>query len=311
MFAVKRLTCALLILLAFDGCKGAPETTAARAAPETTGAESAAAAAQRPILYVVRGKGEPSFLFGTIHAGISAKRVLGEKGLGLVARSRVLLTELPADIDPTVLLGAMLLPEETSLNAILGEARFRALSARITSAPPALVDRLAPWAAMLQAGVDDMKRFAKSRGGDATAAMDAELQSLAQKHGIPNLGLEAVEDQIAIFTSIEPDVLIELIDDAVSEKGQATVAKLYEAYLAGDADTVLAITEEDKEDAPELFARLLPERNRAWMKALMTEIETGNAFVAVGAAHLLGEDGLVDLLRSAGFTVDRAGPADY
>jgi uncharacterized protein len=313
MSVLSKLPSALLFLLAFAGCKAAPETAPAPAAPSAVagGESTEAPAAKRPLLYVVRGEGSPSYLFGTIHAGVSAERVLGEGGLATVARSRVLLTELSAEIDPAVLLGAMLLPKDSSLQSIVGEERFRVLTARITEAPPAFVDRLAPWAAMLQAGAEDMKRLAKAREGDFAAAMDLELQNLAKKHGVTNVGLEGVEDQIAVFVGIAPDLLLELLDDAASEKGQASLEKLYDAYLAGDADAILALTEEDIEDAPELYERLLPARNKAWMKTLTAELTKGAAFVAVGAAHLYGDEGLIALLREAGFTVERATPSDY
>jgi uncharacterized protein len=312
MMTVRKLTATLLLLLAFSGCTRAPETAsppASDTASATAGDESTASI--RPILYVVRGKGEPSLLMGTIHVGVSAKSTLGEAGLAAVTKSRILLTELSSDIDQALVASAMMLPKERSLRAILGEDRFASLSARITSVPPIVVDRLAPWAAMVQAGMEDMKRLSKARGGDASAMMDNELQTAAALGGVPNVGLEAVEDQLSIFTTMDQALVLKLIDEATSEKGQASVGRLYDAYLAGDGESLLALTLEDIEDAPELYERLLPARNKAWMKTLVPELVKGRAFVAVGAAHLFGDDGLIALLRREGFTVERATPADY
>ena len=54
-----------------------------------------------------------------------------------------------------------------------------------------------------------------------------------------------------------------------------------------------------------MMVELLDVRNRAWMPRLQTELSIGNAFVAVGALHLPGEVGLIELLRDIGFSGTR------
>jgi hypothetical protein len=117
-----------------------------------------------------------------------------------------------------------------------------------------------------------------------------------------------MEFQISQFDEMsltEQDrLLASTIKELDTEK--ASVTKLADAWKAGDVPTVERIVLQDLRDEPRMYQRLLVDRNRTWIPkidALFTR--RGRAFVVVGAAHLVGPDGLLAMLRSKGYTIEQ------
>jgi uncharacterized protein YbaP (TraB family) len=84
------------------------------------------------------------------------------------------------------------------------------------------------------------------------------------------------------------------------------VTALADAWKNGDAATVERIVLQDLRQEPRMYERLLVERNRTWLP-LIEELfaRPGRAFVVVGAAHLVGPDGLLALLKARGYAVEQ------
>jgi hypothetical protein len=100
-------------------------------------------------------------------------------------------------------------------------------------------------------------------------------------------------------------MLIEAIDEA--EQGPSELASMTRAWEHGDTDALERVVVEDmRRDYPELYQVLFIRRNAAWLPVIERELAgAGTEFIAVGAGHLLGPDGLVAQLRARGVTVER------
>ncbi len=87
------------------------------------------------------------------------------------------------------------------------------------------------------------------------------------------------------------------------------IAEMTTAWERGDLDMLERVVVDDtREEYPDVYEALFVRRNNAWMDVLVRELEgSGVDFVAVGAGHLLGQDGLVAQLRARGYTVERVG----
>ena len=92
----------------------------------------------------------------------------------------------------------------------------------------------------------------------------------------------------------------------------------FEAYIAGDEEALGKLSADfgsfeksgrDKAEFDEMMTDMLYARNKAWIPELQDIMKDGKAFVAVGAAHLIGKGSVVELLTSAGYTVNRGGNA--
>ena len=122
---------------------------------------------------------------------------------------------------------------------------------------------------------------------------------------------ETPEQQLGFFAELSPDVqrqmLLEAIDEA--EKGPAALDELSAAWERGEIGTLERLLNEDmRTEYPEVYAAHISRRNAAWIAMLTHELQgSGVDFVAVGAAHLVGDEGLVAQLRARGIRVERVG----
>jgi uncharacterized protein YbaP (TraB family) len=143
-------------------------------------------------------------------------------------------------------------------------------------------------------------------GFDASLGLDKHFYDRAQVDGKAIQGLETTDFQISLFDGMSKDqqerFLAETLKGVDSEK--ASVAKLTGAWKAGDAVTIERLVMSDVKSNPFIYERLLVARNRTWLpkiEALFSRPR--HAFVVVGAAHLVGPDGLVAMLKAKGYQV--------
>jgi uncharacterized protein YbaP (TraB family) len=140
-----------------------------------------------------------------------------------------------------------------------------------------------------------------TKSGDSANGVDRGLLT----RGIPVMGLESFADQFAIFDRLAHADQAELLRLTAQDSGRDDHAA-QEAWLTGD----LARLEHEELSGvladPELHEALLAGRNRAWVPRIARVLESGRRpLVAVGAGHMMGEDGLPALLAAEGYTVKR------
>ncbi|ALE16404.1 lipoprotein, putative [Altererythrobacter epoxidivorans] len=126
--------------------------------------------------------------------------------------------------------------------------------------------------------------------------------------GRPIHEFEGVEKQLGIFDQLpekeQQDLLAAVVEEA--DTRSADPARLQRAWLSGDIKVLEEATTEGMLADPELRQALLVDRNRDWLSQLIKRLDQGQRpLVAVGAAHLVGPDGLPALLERQGYTVSR------
>lgn len=151
---------------------------------------------------------------------------------------------------------------------------------------------------------------------DAEApGLDMNIERLATAAGVPVTALETVDEQLAALeddgTGVMDDVL--RLSFAAAEDFEHNFFLTHALYRTGHIGALwtlsLALLEEHlapdevQRIADAFWERLVASRNRRMVERMMPVLEEGGVFVAVGALHLPGEDGIVDLLREAGYTV--------
>ena len=137
------------------------------------------------------------------------------------------------------------------------------------------------------------------------SGVEIELMTIAKKEKKEILGFETIEFQSSIFDSIPYSVqakdLLKSIDSMAKYK--LYFNKMVQTYKNQQTDSLVAIVNDKTFTDGENNDALLKNRNVNWVKQLKTILPKTNIFMAVGAAHLFGKDGLIDLLRKDGFTV--------
>lgn len=284
----------LLASLALAGCKPAPP-----AEPQLSGA---------PALWTVqRNDGAVAgWLFGTIHALPPDSEWWTPALESAAGQAGVLVVEV-RDLDPTAIgkvferlaKGCPCPPVASRLPASARPQYARLLAANDLSARQ--YDGLETWAAALalaQAGAETR----------AQAANGADRALISHFEGRPVAELEGAGAQLAIFDALPEAAQRRLLAEVVTGTAKAATdpERLARAWLRADLDLLDQETRQGFLADPALYDALLKRRNLAWLERLDPLLADGRRpFVAVGAAHLLGPDGLIALLETRGYRVER------
>ena len=264
----------------------------------------------------------PSHLFGTLHSTAAAARGLPPGPARALDAARVLLVEIaPKEqarlaglmADPAVLLDRDGPGLTDRLPDPLQDAAEAAFAKR--GLPLAAVDRLKPWVLISLLAVPPCEQEALAAGG---RLLDQAIVESAHRAGVPVAGLETAEQSLAAFSRLSAPEIDRLLADAVAgaeveEDMRATLERLYrEERLAVATELMIHLSQArgaiagSRAAAAALEREVMVARNRLWLPRIRAALETGGAFVAVGALHLSGPQGLVALLRAEGFTLTRA-----
>jgi hypothetical protein len=203
---------------------------------------------------------------------------------------------------------AMFLDKGQTLEQVLGKELHEELIAWLKANGHRKIDqgfdRMKPWAIMMTLGSQGKRR--RTGGG---LFLDAQLQFDAIRQGKPTYGLETMAEQVEAFDGMPLKDQVALLRDSLRSESQPeeitdTVTR---AYLARDLAALMSLSTDLRKENPgaydTLMDRLLVRRNRNMAERMPARLNEGNAFIAVGALHLPGEDGVLNLLARAGWRV--------
>jgi hypothetical protein len=148
----------------------------------------------------------------------------------------------------------------------------------------------------------------ESLGYSPEHGLDVHLHARAVAAGKPVIGLESLEEQLDLFDDIpmeKQDALLKhMLDDI--DVAVTNMDELVTAWATGDAATLQDILTTSFEGHETLYQRFVTDRNARWMDTLLPFLQgKRSAIVVVGAAHLVGPDGLVERLRRLGYGVEQ------
>jgi uncharacterized protein YbaP (TraB family) len=275
------------------------------------------AAAWHPILYRIAGS-KPSYLFGTIH--IPDNRLQPPDMLKSAYRdAEEVVTELPLDdTSPAHAMQLAQLPGGKSLSTELPKATYDRLKSvfdrkNLGMAFP-LVEHMKVWAVGIQVGLLD--HLQQLMGG--AKPIDVILHDNAKTAGKRTSGLETETEQLSVFDGLTKDEQTRFLEESLDEEDKAerehkdVFAALMTLYLAGDEGPLLAELnagfDMKRPLDQKLLKRLITDRNKIMTDRISAKIKSAPGhvyFFAVGAAHLLGDDGIVSQLKKKGMTVER------
>jgi len=267
----------------------------------------------RGLLYEMRAGANTVYLFGTLHVGKPELNPLSRQAnLALAASERLYLevnltdaTTVNADTAAAAMYG-----DGTTLDQKLPAALMEKVSARLAryQFPQEVALKMKPW--ML--GQTLLLLEAKRRGYDPELANEFYLMDYARAAHKEILGLETLSEQFAIFDRMSQAQQQAFLEQTLSEledsRFEARLKAMVDAWANADAraleDELQYEKTQDSVFASILLPRLIDERNRVMADRIADIARSGpKSFVAVGALHLVGKDGIVEQLRRRGFTV--------
>jgi uncharacterized protein len=261
---------------------------------------------------VERTDGAASYVFGTLHSTDERITALPQPVSDAFAASQTLAIECILD-NPAIfkISRAMLLPGGERLDASMSAAqvtRLKDVSADYHM-PFTMVTRFKPWGAMMLFSVPPSEHMRAAAG---LKPLDERLRSEAEAAGKTVLGLETVDEQIDTLDGMGPADQMLMLDSTLQDvdRIESVFANLRDAYLARNLVAVYGILNAEKSDdatgaVSRFEQRLIIDRNRRMVNRMDKLLRQGNAFVAVGALHLPGTHGILQLLSDEGYQVTR------
>jgi uncharacterized protein YbaP (TraB family) len=197
-----------------------------------------------------------------------------------------------------------MLPAGQTLDAVLTPSTLVAVREKVAALglPLAPLQLFKPWSLALT-----LEGMAWQQAGlDPNLGLDKHFYDLAKARGIAVKGLETVDFQLGQFDGLSMAQQDRMLAATLKEMSTAkdSLTELAQAWKAGDVGAIERLARNDFESEPEINQRLLVDRNRNWLpqvEGLFTR--PTSSMVIVGAAHLVGPDGLVAQLRARGYTV--------
>jgi len=307
-------------------------SVAASSAPSSEPSASASAAASttpepislptqvsawHPLLYRVSGT-KPSYLFGTIHIPDARLTLPAQSLKDAFHDAEEVVTELPLDdTSSTHALQLASMPGGRTLSTELPKATYdrvkKAFVDKGLGMGFPMFEHMKVWAIAVQVSLlDHIQEMTNGK------PIDLVLHNRAKELGKKTSGLETETEQLTVFDGLTKDEQTRLLEESLDERDKDVAehrdqfATLMNLYIAGDEVPLLtglnSTFDMHKPLDVKLFKRLITDRNKIMTDRITAKMKTAPPavyFFAVGAAHLLGDDGIVSQLKKKGITVER------
>lgn len=265
----------------------------------------------RPALWAIRQAHSTVYLFGTVHLLPDDTDWHYPALDRALAASDSLTIELTDD-NPATMQALVLQygldpahPLAQKLDADENAALARAAQAAGVPGGPRTLQIMRPWLAALTLAVAPLVKA----GLDPAHGVDKLLKAQMLAAGKPVNGLETAEQQIRFLADLPPAVELAFLRSTLHDvdRGNAELTTLIGAWKSGDTAAIARLEDEElRRTEPQLYRRLLVDRNRAWARRIAALLhQPGTVFIAVGAAHLAGPDSVQAQLRQLGVDVER------
>lgn len=264
---------------------------------------------KKHFLWKVEGAGASvAYLLGSLHVLTPEFYPLSAEINTAFAASQTLVEEVDFDemSDPAQMMSALakaMLTGQT-LDQIVAPATFAEVSRRAEKSglPMQALQRMRPWLV----AVTLMGPTLQAAGYTAELGVDKHFFDRAKAAGMKHQALETLAYQLDRFDELSPklqeELLISTLKDIDTQVGN--VKELAQQWVAGDVKALEKSLLVSFEDSRELYERILVERNRNWVPHVDACLQqNAGCFIVVGAAHLVGPDGLPAMLSRKGYKV--------
>ncbi len=261
-------------------------------------------------LWKVEGEaGGVAYLLGSLHVLTPEWYPLSATINQAFAESKTLVEEIDLDeaADPTLMMAALakaMLTGGKTLDQIVAPETYAEVERRAgkSGLPMAALQRMKPWLVAITL----MAPMLQTAGFKPELGVDRHFFDRAKASGMKRRGLETLAYQLDRFDQLSPRLQEDLLKTTMEELDIAVagVTEMAQAWASGNVASMEKLTLAALQESPELYKRLLLERNANWVPHVENCLtEKAGCFIVVGAAHLVGSDGLPVLLAKKGYKV--------
>jgi uncharacterized protein len=260
------------------------------------------------LLWEIKGKGlsQPSYIYGTVHSFDSKAFRYVSQLAPKIAASDIFAMEMILDMQSQNLMDLMqyaIMPGDTTISMLLEPADYDRLSQYMTDSvglPMMMLGKMKPF--FLMAMMTE-----QSSPQDAARFLDDSLSQIAKLAKKKVIGIETMKEQLSAIDQItlreQATMLMQEVDSALTSSSTKQMDEFMELYATGSLDS-LHTQYQEHEFSNTFQLALVTDRNHRMadrIEAYLTD--KMRMFVAVGALHLPGEEGVINLLRKKGFSV--------
>jgi uncharacterized protein len=260
------------------------------------------------LLWEISGNGlkKSSYLFGTVHLIPKDDFFVSKEMIKKFTESEQLVLEIDmGGLNPMSMINSsgISLPEGVSLKTLLSVADYKYLETFFNDTLGMnleLINKTNMKPIFLSTLVTQIGDMSQTESYELTLTAWAKMQDKQVK------GLETIEFQMAIFDSIPYSKQAEMLMEAVKNNKEAKkeLDELYKYYKSNELSKLVHLSNESSSDLMEFEDILLIKRNNSWISLIEKYAIEKPSFFAVGALHLPGEKGVINLLRKRGYKVE-------
>lgn len=314
----------LLILNACSGQKKAAETSenlsrpAAKADPTEILVEKADLNLEKSLLWKISGNGleNESYLYGTIHIIDAESFFWPENTMESFNKSDKVVFEIDLDemSDIGNMMGLMtkvMMKDGMTLKKLLSDEDYAMVNDHFKDLglPMFMLEKMKPMFLTIFAEGDMDFAAMQDPSQATTKSYEMEFYDLANNTEKPVHGLETMDDQISLFDSIpyidQANMLVESIRASAEpvDGEESELEMITRMYVEQDISSMVSTIESEDSELAGFEDLLLNDRNQKWIPQMSTYMKDGPTFFAVGAGHLAGHEGVINLLRNVGYTL--------
>ncbi|MFN8299999.1 MAG: TraB/GumN family protein [Chitinophagales bacterium] len=263
----------------------------------------------KSLLWKISGNGieTPSYLFGTMHTGDSRIHKLSDSVLPYFHNAKAYAMELDPDKAMDMgLIPKLMMGKKYSLKEMVPAPEYAFLDSIVKAQvglPAMLFDNVAPVFVMTVLEAAGMGLA--QEGGESSEVLDLYLHRLAKEKRKKVIGIETADEQLSALNSLtyqeQADMLTKEIQSLQNDSSQGP--DLVRFYLAQELDSV-AQMDDAANMPPKFYKALVTDRNVRMANRIGGFVKNQPTFIAVGALHLPGNEGVISLLRKKGYEVE-------
>jgi uncharacterized protein len=268
-------------------------------------------AQEKSFLWKVSKEGKSIYLLGSIHYLKKENFPLRKPILDALASSKRLVLEIDLNNTPPgaaqrVTLEKAVYHDGSTLEQNVEPDVFQLASRRATELgiDPQVLKPMKPWFVALTMMAIKFQQL----GLDANVGVDRYLAERAKASGKPTSGLETLEFQLTLLDQLPKRDQEMMLRETVTELDllDKNIDQIVQSWLKGESASLEALLMAGMKEYPDLHQKIILDRNRRWLPQIEQIIgQGGGAMVVVGAAHLVGKDGVVEMLKNHGYELEQ------
>ena len=300
----KRSTLTGLAILTFLAALWAPTNVA-------YAQQSYQSSTKKNLLWSVEKGKSTIYLLGSIHLLPRELKALNKAIEAAYSDSKIIVFETNIDSlsDPAFeakVTNLGLLPPGQTLEQQVSKQTYSLLQQKVSELglQVEIFNQFKPWLCALTLTSMELQRL----GFNPNYGIDMHFFDRAKQDGKEMRFLESTDEQLGLFTEMskqeEDSFLAKVLEEL--DTMRVKVIEMINAWKSGDSDKLASMVKVEFEGYPEVYTKMLVERNQKWVKHIENlSGQDGNSLVVVGAAHLVGDDSILKLLKKKGFEVEQ------